>query len=79
MTGVHIASRHDESVRDYLRMHEDLRSDLRKAKQRVLHFLLRRGISYQGRSNWTVRHKEWLASLRFEEPIERQTQPSWFS
>ena len=73
LTGVHIPSRHDEAVRDYLRMHEDLRSDLRKAKQRVLHFLLRRGISYQGGSNWTVRHKEWLASLQFEQPIERQT------
>ena len=36
LTGVHIPSRHDEAVRDYLRMHEDLRSDLRKAKQRLL-------------------------------------------
>jgi transposase len=73
ITGVHIPTRHDESVRDFLRMYEDLRSDLRKAKQRVLHFLLRRGLSYQGGGNWTVRHKQWLASLQFEDPIERQT------
>ena len=73
LTGVHIPTRHDESVRDYLRMYEDLRSDLRKAKQRVLHFLLRHGISYQGGGNWTVRHKEWLAHLQFEQAMDRQT------
>jgi transposase len=73
LTGVHIPSKHDEAVRDYLRAYEDLRSDLRKTKQRVLHFLMRRGISYTGGSNWTVGHKQWLASLQFEEDIERQT------
>jgi len=73
LTGVHIPTKHDESVRDYLRLYEDLRGDLRKAKQRVLHFLLRRGIRYEEGSNWTVRHKEWLSRLEFDSEIDRQT------
>ena len=44
LSGIHIPTKQDESVRDFLRMYEDLRSDLRKTKQRVLHFLLRRGM-----------------------------------
>lgn len=45
LTGIHVPTVQDESVRDYLRMYEDLRGDLRICKQRVLHFLLRRGYS----------------------------------
>ena len=73
LTGVHIPTKQDESVRDYLRMYGDLRSDLRKAKQRLLHFLLRRGMRYQEGSNWTLRHKEWLNHLKLESQIDRQT------
>jgi transposase len=73
LTGVRIPTKHDESVRDYLRMYEDLRSDLRKAKQRVLHFLLRRRIRYEAGSNWTMRHKQWLNQLELDSEIDRQT------
>ena len=73
LTGVRVPSKHDESVRDYLRMYGDLRSDLRKAKQRVLHFLLRRGIRWEVGSNWTQRHKQWLNHLELESDIDRQT------
>ncbi len=73
LTGVHIPTKHDESVRDYLRMYGDLRSDLRKTKQRVLHFLLRRGIRYEEGSNWTMRHKQWLNGLELESEIDRET------
>jgi transposase len=73
LTGVHIPNEYDESVRDYLRMYGDLRSDLRKAKQRVLHFLLRRGMRYQDGSNWTLRHKEWLSNVELESKIDRQS------
>ena len=63
----------DESVRDYLRMYEDLRGDLRICKQRVLHFLLRRGIRYEKGGPWTVRHKDWLSSLEFADARDRKT------
>ena len=49
LTGIYVPTAQDESVRDYLRMYEDLRGDLRICKQRVLHFLLRRGHSLRSR------------------------------
>jgi transposase len=55
LTGIHVPTVQDESVRDYLRMYEDLRGDLRICKQHVLHFLLRRGIRYEQGGPWTVK------------------------
>jgi transposase len=72
VTGIHIPTKEDESVRDYLRMYEDFRSDLRKTKQRVQHFLLRRGIRYQQGRSWTQRHKQWLSGLELERPLDRE-------
>jgi len=47
LSGVYVPTREDEQVRDYLRLYEDFRSDLRKAKQRLQHFLLRHGPRYE--------------------------------
>jgi transposase len=41
---VYVPTKEDESVRDYLRMLQDTKTDLRKVKQRSLRFLLRRGL-----------------------------------
>ena len=57
LTAVHLPTHQDESVRDYLRMCDDLR----RCKQRILHLLLRRGIRYEQGGPWTVKHKNWLA------------------
>jgi transposase len=73
LTAIHVPTIEDESVRDYLRMYEDLRGDLRRIKQRVLHFLLRRGIRYQQGTAWTVKHKQWLSTLQLPGDLDRQT------
>jgi transposase len=79
LTGIYIPTAQDESVRDYLRMYEDLRGDLRICKQRVLHFLLRRGIRYDQGSPWTVKHKNWLSSLGFSDSMDRKTLDMYLS
>ncbi len=79
ITGVHVPSKQDESVRDYLRMCEDMRDDLRKCKQRILHLLLRRGIRYEQGGAWTVKHKNWLATLDLGSPLDRQTLDSYLA
>lgn len=73
ITGVHVPTKQDESVRDYLRAYEDMRDDLRRCKQRILHFLLRRGIRYEQGGLWTVKHKNWLATLDLGSQLDRQT------
>jgi len=79
LTGIYVPTAQDESVRDYLRMYEDLRGDLRICKQRVLHFLLRRDIRYDQGGPWTVRHKNWLSSLEFSDPRDRKTLDMYLS
>ena len=73
LTGVHVPTKKDESVRDYLRMYEDVKSDLRKVKQRVLHFMLRRRLRYTEGKNWTEKHKVWIRSLEMENPVDQET------
>jgi len=79
LTGIYVPTEQDESVRDYLRMYESLRGDLRVCKQRVLQFLLRRGISYDGGSPWTVKHRHWLSALPFPQARDRQTLDMYLS
>ena len=70
---VYVPTKQDEAVRDYLRMYEDVKGNLKRAKQRVLHFLLRRGIRYTERGNWTAAHRQWLRALQMEQPIDQET------
>jgi transposase len=79
LTGIYIPTEADESVRDYLRMYESLRGDLRICKQRVLQFLLRRGLSYDGGGPWTVKHRHWLSALQFLQARDRQTLDMYLS
>ena len=73
LTEVYVPTKKDESVRDYLRMYEDVKSDLRKVKQRVLHFMLRRRLHYTEGKNWTERHRRWIRPLQMEHPIDQET------
>ena len=73
LTGVYIPTRQDEAIRDYLRMHEDMKTHLKRAKQQLLHFLLRYGISYSEGTNWTGKHRKWLENLEFKEPLLKET------
>jgi transposase len=73
LTGVYVPTKKDESVRDYLRMYEDTKVDLKRVKQRLLHFLLRRGLIYREGTNWTAKHKRWIRSLEMEHPIDQET------
>jgi len=70
LTEVRAPSAAEEAVRDLCRCREDARVDLLRARHRVSKFLLRRGrIWTQGRG-WTLQHRMWLRSLRFELPAD---------
>ncbi len=73
LSPVYVPSRRDESGRDLLRLYDDVKGDLKRAKQRLLHFLLRREIRYEDGQNWTGKHWRWLRSLGFDCPVARET------
>ncbi|MDA3822444.1 MAG: IS110 family transposase [Bacteroidales bacterium] len=75
---VHVPTRSDEAVRDYLRMCNDFRSDLKRQKQRLLQFLLRLGIKYD-KSYWTGAHRTWLKSLQLEQEMHQSTFNSYYT
>ena len=79
LTGVYVPTKKDESVRDYLRMYEDTKTDLKRVKQRLLHFLLRRRFRYTESKNWTQKHKAWIRSLKMECPIDQETLSEYLS
>lgn len=77
---VHVPTRSDEAVRDYLRMCNDMKKDLKRQKQRFLQFLLRLGKKYDSdKSNWTGVHRRWLKNLQFEEEIQRLTFDEYYT
>ena len=66
-------SEEDEAYRDYIRMRDDRNDELKRAKQHLLSFLLRRGKQYQGKNYWTQKHMGWLRKIEFGNPVDQLT------
>ncbi len=64
LTFIEVPDEDKESVRDLVRCRDDIMTDLKRAKQRLNHFLIRHGYHYTG-SNWTVGHLKWIQQLEF--------------
>ena len=59
-----------EALRDLVRAREDLRHELMGARHHVSKMLLRRGVLYDGPGEtWSPKHRKWLTSARFDEPL----------
>jgi transposase len=68
IVAVTIPSESQEAARDLVRAREDARRDLMSARHRLGKLLLRRGITYPGKTAWTRDHHAWLRRQRFELP-----------
>jgi transposase len=68
IVAVTIPSESQEAARDLVRAREDARRDLMSARHRLGKLLLRRGITYPGKTAWTTRHHDWLRQQHFELP-----------
>ena len=61
---VHIPTPEDEAVKEYLRMRDAHKKDLKIKKQQILAFVLRQGYRFDGGKNyWTIKHVKWLKSI----------------
>jgi transposase len=68
-----IPSEQDEATRDMIRCRGDFQDDLKRSKQRMLKFLLRKGIKYETDRYWTGKHMKWLRSQKFKNELEQLT------
>jgi transposase len=71
LSGIYVPSEEDEAVRDLVRAREDAVHNRRRAQQRVKSFLLRHGLPYPKRADWTRRHRNWLADRGFSFPAQQ--------
>jgi transposase len=73
LTSIYVPSAEDEAIRDLVRCRDDMRRLERKARQRLLSFLLRHGHRYNGKRHWTKGFYNWLATIKFSEPAQQIT------
>ncbi len=74
LTMVCVPTVEQEQVRDLVRAREDVRADLMRGRHRLGKLLLRREVYFPGRAHsWTAEHRNWLASLRFDDVCTEAT------
>lgn len=66
---VYVPDEEDDAVKEYIRMRDEVKANLKRTKQWINAFCLRHGFRYIGRSNWTVAHLRWLEHLTFQNEI----------
>ena len=69
---VHIPTKEDEQVKEFLRMRTDQSLNLKKTKQQILAFCLRHGLQYKG-TNWTDAHMRFLRTVDLQDTLDRET------
>jgi transposase len=71
LTGVWAPDPAHEAVRDLARAREAASDDLRRKRQQLLSFLLRHSRIYGGGGHWTLAHRRWLASQKFDHAAQQ--------
>lgn len=71
LTPVYVPSVDDEAIRDLSRARDAARVTLKAAKLRLTSFLLRLGLHYTGRANWTDAHRRYLAKVVCPTPAQQ--------
>lgn len=74
LTPVWVPDAATEALRDVVRAREAAKQDQVRARHRLGKFLLRHGRrAPEGMKAWTRRHRDWLATVRFEAPAQQAT------
>ena len=71
LTGIYVPYPEDEAIRDLTRAREDARLAERRAKQRVISFLLRHNFIYPGKKPWTKTYFVWLGKVGLQHPAQK--------
>ncbi len=71
LTSVYVPAVEDEAIRDLCRARDATRVTLRSAKLRLKSFLLRLGLHYTGKANWSAAHRRYLAKVVCPTPTQQ--------
>ena len=71
-SAVYIPDKQDEAVRDYIRCKDDIKDNLKRIKQELLAFILRKGFIYtETKYKWTMPFMKWLNELEFNNETDK--------
>lgn len=70
---VYVPTTEDDAVKEYIRMRDDIKADLKRVKQQIIAFTTRHGFAFDGKSYWTQKHLKWLETLVVEHPLYKET------
>ena len=71
LTEVRPPTPEEESVRDLCRCREAAKTDLMRARHRLAKMLLRRAIIYGKGKAWTVAHRRWLKTIKWDHEADQ--------
>lgn len=69
---VHVPTEYDNEIKEFIGLREDVIQSRKRIKQQISALVLRHGMRYGGKSNWTEAHIKWLEVLELPE-IVRET------
>ena len=72
-SAVYIPTSLDNSVKEFIRMRDDVKDTLKRIKQQTIALLTRNGYIYSDGSYWTGKHISWISNIKFDEPILQET------
>ena len=70
---VFVPSNDDNAVKEYVRMRDDAKTMLKQTKQQIIALCTRHNKNYDGKTNWTHKHIDWLKNLELENDILKET------
>ena len=70
---VYVVSETDNAVKEYIRMRDASKENLKATKQQIISLCTRHGKHYPGRSYWTKAHLEWLKKVEFDNALMNET------
>ena len=66
LTSIAMPVEEDESARDLVRTHQQVKTEIRRKQHHLLKFLTRRGRIYLEGKNWTLKHRRWLKAQQWD-------------
>ena len=72
-SAVHVPTELDNSVKEFIRMRDDIKENLKSIKQQIIAFLTRNGKQFEGKTFWTRKHIDWINTVSFSEPLLQDT------
>ncbi len=69
---VYVPDEEDDAIKEFIRMRNDIKEQLKSLKQQVIAFCTRHGFNYDGKTYWTERHLKWLEDLNFANDIYKE-------